>query len=112
MCYSGSHEEIEDRTWCWFRCARNQTIPISGPKIQEKARDYARQLNDVSDFRASNGWIDRFETRHNIGASKLSGERASVDSATVDSWRERLAELTRDYEARDIYNIDETGLFF
>ena len=112
LCYRGTHEEIDDLTWRWFQRARSLNIPVSGPMIQEQAREYAVQLNNVDDFKASNGWLDRFKSRHNIGGSKLSGERASVDATTVDSWLERLPNITRDYEARDIYNMDETGLFF
>jgi hypothetical protein len=41
----------------------------------------------------------------------LAGERAAVDIAT-DLWFERLPELLEGYRARDIYNADETGLFF
>ena len=31
---------------------------------------------------------------------------------TIQSWIERLPELTSSYELRNIWNIDELGLFF
>ena len=38
--------------------------PLSGPIIQEKAREIAGKLN--TGFSASNGWLDRFKQRHGI----------------------------------------------
>ena len=111
LCYHGDHEDLDELTWCWFQLARSQNIPISGPMIQEQARDFARELGK-DDFKASNGWLDRFKSRHNIGNAKLCGERADVDPVTVDSWKDRLPEITEYYTPNDIYNLDETGLFF
>ena len=31
---------------------------------------------------------------------------------TIQSWIERLPELTSDYDLRNIWNMDELGLFF
>lgn len=111
MCYHNSQSDIDELTWRWFQGVRSKNTPVSGPLIQEQARIYAEQLHK-DDFKASNGWLSRFKIRHNISSAILSGERASVDLATVDSWRSRLPEITKDYALKDIYNMDETGLFF
>lgn len=66
----------------------------------------------ITDFAASNGWIDRFRKRHGIAYKTVSGEAASVNLQTVDDWKATLSATTEGYEARDIYNADETGLFF
>ena len=79
--------------------------------IQEQAEEYAKELQKDEDFNASNGWLDRFKSRHNIGGSKLSGEHASVDPEAVHSWKERLPEIINGYNPCDIYNMDKTGLF-
>ena len=39
-------------------------------------------------------------------------ERAFVDLAIVKQWKEHLEVIVSGYEARDVYNMDETGLFF
>jgi hypothetical protein len=109
--YCNEEEDIDKLTWQWFQRARSINAPLSGPMIQEQARQYAQQLQKT-EFKASNGWLNRFKARHNIGAAVLSGERASVDQDTVDSWRERLPTIVKDYAPRDIFNMDETGLFF
>lgn len=110
-CYRSEHEDIDKLTWAWFQRARGLNTPVSGPMIQQQALDYAKELGKV-DFRASNGWLTRFKTRHNIGSATLSGERASVDQDDVTSWRQRLPEITKDFAPEDVYNMDETGLFF
>ena len=111
VCYRNCQTNIYDLMWRWFQLARSKNTPISGPMIQEQARMYAKDLQ-LTDFKASNGWLARFKFRHNIGAATLSGERASVDLLTVETRRERLPQITKYFALRDIYNMDETGLFY
>ena len=40
------------------------------------------------------------------------GEAADVDSAVVDDWSKRLSSICTGYRIEDIFNADETGLFF
>jgi hypothetical protein len=54
-------------------------------------------------FKASNGWLDKFKNRHCITFRYLSGESAQVDPDTVE---------LDSYAENDVYNADETGLFF
>ena len=86
--YHNSQSDIDELTWRWFQGVRSKNTPVSGPLIQEQALIYAEQLHK-DDFKASNGWLSCFKIRHNISPAILSGERASVDLATVDSWRSR-----------------------
>ena len=61
---------------------------------------------------ASNGWLESFKARHNIRFAALSGEAADVDPTVVDDWEKRLETILEGYELEDIYNADETGVFF
>jgi hypothetical protein len=62
----------------------------------------------TEDFKASNGWTDGFKQRHGV-----LGECKSVDSSTVGQWRkEKLLKIIEGYEPKNIYNADETELFF
>ena len=59
--------------------------------LQEKARQIAEALDlSQEDFKASNGWRDRFKNRNGIKAKCISGEAGGVSEDTVESWRERL----------------------
>ena len=42
----------------------------------------------------------------------ICGESGDVSGETVASWKERLPEILRGYEERDIYNLDEMGCFW
>ncbi|XP_052221853.1 tigger transposable element-derived protein 6-like [Dreissena polymorpha] len=95
----------------WFKTARSQGIPLSGPMLQEKALFYASELG-VTDLKASNGWLGRFRERHNINFAAVCGESNSVNQVTVDDWVERLPTILAGYDLCDVFNMDETGLFF
>lgn len=44
---------------------------------------------------------------------QVSGESGDVSSATVDSWKERLPyNYSTGLNAKDIWNLDETGCFW
>jgi hypothetical protein len=79
--------------------------------IKEKALQFSVELN-VDNFSASNGWLESFVKRNNLAFGKLCGDSGDVNGATVINWKERLPTLTEGYEPRDIYNMDESGLFF
>ena len=51
-------QRINEDVYEWFVAQRSKNIPISGPILQEYARQTATELDDSSDFKASNGWLD------------------------------------------------------
>jgi predicted DNA-binding protein YlxM (UPF0122 family) len=108
------NQQLDQKVYEWFVIQRSKNIPISGPLIQEQARQIRQQLGaaNTDDFKASNGWLEKFRIRHGIQYRTICGESASVDIATVDEWKNRLSSITDKYDPNDIYNADETGLFF
>ena len=64
------------------------------------------------DLSYSNGWLQKFKDRHNISKKKFEGESASADMQQVSSGRASLRELTSSFAPCDVYNMDETGLFY
>ncbi|CAF1143326.1 unnamed protein product [Adineta steineri] len=105
-------QEISEKTYEWFALQRSKRIPISGPILREYALKMAAELGDTSGFKASNGWLERFKSRYNIQFRIISGEAASVNNETVDDWTSRLPVILENYDAQNVYNCDETGLFF
>ena len=63
-----------------------------GSILKEKALEIARHLG-CDEFKASNGWFDRWKKRYNVRQMKVSGDSGDVSGATVDSWKERLLEI-------------------
>lgn len=95
----------------WFTKVRANNFPISGPLLQEKALEVAGALG-IENFKASNGWLEKFRLRHNIVFKSVCGEAADVCKEGATEWIERLPVLLENFKPRDIYNADETGLFF
>ncbi|GBL74290.1 hypothetical protein AVEN_235283-1 [Araneus ventricosus] len=71
--------EIDEELMKWFRSARAKNIPVSGVLLQEKAREVGESLG-LETFKASDGWLEKFRTRHNI----------SHRFVTTDLWRRKI----------------------
>ncbi|XP_060836454.1 tigger transposable element-derived protein 6-like [Rhopalosiphum padi] len=66
----------------------------------------------ISDFTASDGWLSNFKKRHNLVFKKNCGESASVDEGICNDWQMILQDLLCEYDPKNVFNADETGLFF
>lgn len=108
----GKHDSIDKAVYKWFMNARERNVPIGGYIIREKALDFAKELN-ITDFKASDGWLDRWKNRHNVVFRAISGEERSCTEEMTASWAQtHLPTILSRYDLRDIYNADEFGLFY
>ena len=103
--------ELETLLFTWYKQALVSNIRIDGTTLREEAKIIAAQLN-IDNFSASNGWVSRFKDWHGLVFKKLAGESAEVSVESTDAWLESLPFLLGGYELHDVYNGDETGLFF
>jgi len=117
------YEEIEERLLTWFYNVRNQHIEITYLLVQEQALFIAAELASNSEepmkskyqaFQASIGYITRFCDRHNIASKVLIGEAGSVDMEVAQTCRDEIQNIVTsgNYQPKDIFNLDETGLYF
>ena len=83
--------------------SREALIPVSDSMIQEEALQIALKLN-VTGFTASNGWLEKWKTRHNVKQFSVAGEDGEVNAETLESWAERFPEIVKGYELKDIWN--------
>lgn len=104
-------KDVEECVLKWLKQCRDKKIPIGGPILQEKAQRFAVELGHEG-FRASNGWLQNFKKRNEVVFRKICGESGSVNEQVCDDWKDKLAELTTGYDPEDIFNADETGLFY
>ena len=56
-------QQIDEAVYEWFCKRRSKNIPISGPILKERSLEIAEQLGvPGGQFKASNGWLNRFQT--------------------------------------------------
>lgn len=104
-------EEVDEKVYSWLCQALAKKLPVSGSLLQEKAKEIATELNQL-EFKASNGWLEKFKSRHNLTFANICGESNDVEQTPVNDFREKLPEIIAGYDSKDIANCDETGLFF
>nr|XP_037280129.1 tigger transposable element-derived protein 6-like [Rhipicephalus microplus] len=106
------YADVEEALYQWFLSIRAQNVPISGPILATKVKNLAFLLGRPN-FEPGDGWIQRFKERHGIVYKNVVGEAASLDSEAKRQWLQtNLPVLMERFSARDIYNCDETALFF
>ena len=109
------YPEVEEALLTWFKSARDNNVPISGPFMMSKAEEFACRLG-VPDgqFKCSSGWLEWFKQRHGISFKRVCGEEKSVDisSDAMEEWQRTLSMLLKEYKPEDIYNADETAIFY
>ncbi|GBM98973.1 hypothetical protein AVEN_181014-1 [Araneus ventricosus] len=74
--------EIDEVLMKCFRSARAKNIPVGGVLVQEKAREVGESLG-LETFKPSNGWLEKFRTRHNISFKQICGKKKSVNPNEV-----------------------------
>lgn len=84
---------------------------VNNEMLVEKAKVLSEQLN-ITDFSYSRGWIQRFKQRRDIKRKFYEGEADSADMNAVRSGRDDLKQILAAYNPEDIFNLDETGLFY
>ena len=77
----------------------------------KKYPEFAKQLG--SDFKPNTRWLGRFLKRKAIKFKRAHGEKKSTDIDSAKKWlAERLPDILATYSEEEIYNADETGLFY
>lgn len=117
--YQTKFAAVHQSVYAWFASMRQSNIPINGPILKEKAIQICKKLAETTgnpeflELKASEGWLRQFKARYNLTNMMIAGEDGAVSNVTTDCWfGERLLEVTEGYGLDQIYNLDETGLFW
>jgi len=102
---------LDSALYEWF-LLNQEKVPISGDMIKEKAQIFLKQLYPDKTMSFSNGWLESFKNRYKIKSYTKHGESGSVDLNNIAEALPLLHQLLNQYEWKDIYNMDETGLFY
>ena len=104
--------ELDEGVLIWLKQAREQNLPVVGDLIKKKALKLA-ELMHIPDFIASDGWLDNFKKRNGITFKTVQCEAGRVDLQPLLEWQQQVLQpLLRQFSADDVFNLDETGLFW
>jgi len=127
---SGELPALDESLYNWFCQARAANIPIKEESLQTKARHIAQEvLKQVPDpstrteeqekfarllekFSASRGWLNGFKRRYFLKSFKICGEAGSVNAESVTLCQERTQINLNGFSPENIYNCDETALYW
>ncbi|XP_066126892.1 tigger transposable element-derived protein 1-like [Saccopteryx bilineata] len=102
----------------WIEGQKQQNLPVSTLLIQDQARRLFAQLqqeqgsgSQAETFGASNGWFAHFKARHNV---LLTDEPAVADAQAAACYPLMLRTILEEgcYSPSQVFNVDETGLFW
>lgn len=114
----GMHVDLERTLFGWVCDMRNSRKCISGAIIRSKAIQLAAKSNeclqsdDQITTQFSDGWLEKFKKRWYLKAYKLHGEAGDVDNVGIDNALETIRANISKYPLKDVFNCDESGLFF
>ncbi|GBB97228.1 hypothetical protein RclHR1_29410002 [Rhizophagus clarus] len=103
--------EIEEALTLWILKALENGVDISDQVLHKKAMMFA-SLYRIKNFKGSNGWIGRFKKRHNLSCYLKQREAASALLKKLDEFKEELQDLIHEYSLDDVFNCDETELYW
>jgi hypothetical protein len=103
---------METALYRWFLTYQDQ-VNMSGDLTKEKAAYFlAEHYLGHGAFEFSNGWLEAFKNRRDIKSYCRFGESGSANMAVIEESLPQICLTLDQYERRDIYNMDEIGLFY
>jgi hypothetical protein len=111
----GHFTELEDMLYIWIDSMHHANLPVPPSLAIAKVKSIASSLLiSKTEFKASWQWLSRFRVRRRLQKMLLHGEGAKVNKfdpgllATLDD----LYAIIAQYDPKNVYNMDETGLVF
>jgi hypothetical protein len=110
------HPEIEDMMELWIAKAMHNGVHLTGEFIRQKWTRFADLAGIAPEERLvlSDGWLAALKRRCGLKEFKRHGEAASANVADITAERARIQQLIlyEGYDLWDVFNMDETGLFW
>jgi hypothetical protein len=112
----GHFTELEDMLYMWIDSMRRANLRHLSPSLAiTKAKSIASSLSiPETDFKASWQWLSRFKVRKGLQKMLLHEEGAKVnksDPGLLAALNDLYAIIAQ-CDLENVYNMDETGLFF
>ncbi|XP_055486478.1 tigger transposable element-derived protein 1-like [Leucoraja erinacea] len=118
---TGPLDDMERLLVAWMEEQIQKGLPLRPLSIQAKARSLFHTLEQrprdptyTHVFTATPGWFKRFKRRHNFHHVMFNSQAAGADARSAAAFKEELHGIIADekYLPEQIFNVDETGLFW
>lgn len=110
------HPDVNEMLELWIAKAMADGVHVNGEVLRQKWKHFADLVGVPGDERLnlSEGWLTAFKKRCGLKEFKKHGEAGSASAEDVEKERTRVRELIvmYGYQLKDVFNMDETGLFF
>ncbi|NXD83576.1 TIGD4 protein, partial [Halcyon senegalensis] len=107
------HTDLEEALVKWYRIAQCLKVPVNGPMLRLKANDFAQKLGH-SDFKCSNGWLDRFKSRYGLvfRAQPVDAAATATGDTPALRYQNLLPYCLNEYQPKNVFYIQETALLY
>ena len=108
----GTFAKLDQAVFKWLHVVRSRDVAVSALVFKTKATEFAEKMN-VENFKAFNGWLDRWKKRFNVSFKTVSSEsNGCTDEMVAPLEQTTLPTILSKYDLNQIYNADELGLFY
>lgn len=108
---------VEEAMYHWFLSAQEAKLPVSDDFLTKKIKVLHAEIEKktpgkLKDCCYNHGWLQGFKHHHTIRCRKMHGEAESA--VMIEMTWQQFNNLRKEleYELTDIYNMDETRLFY
>lgn len=109
--HDGCHPKLEQALNMRLSATVARKVAMSGDLLRQKAETLAQRMG-ITGCKFSDGWLHDFKKRYNLAFKRMCFKSGSVAQTFVTNYgSNKLRALLRQYTP-DIFNCDETGLFY
>jgi len=106
------YQDVDEALAQWVE-AYQANINISEEMIRQKVAQFLERLHpDAPKFEFSSGWLAKFKQQHQIRSHRRYGESGAADTEIIEESLPRICTILDQYALANIYNMDETRLFY
>lgn len=111
-CRLGKAGALEQKLVDWYKEAKKEDLPISGPILMEKAKSIGNEMG--IDFKPSAGWLGRWKDRNGVTLKRFKDKDGAPSVTKVGNhWRRYMfTKATKDYSLQDVWVVEETALVY
>lgn len=107
--------DLDNALFEWEQQMIKQKVTVTNEALKKMAKEIFHKLpqyHNIEPPKFSTGWLVGYRARFQIEKRFRLDHPGAQDRATVDEQLERICKRLKDYKSEDIYNVDETALFW